>query len=506
MGFNKMSPQRDSGSLGAPRSAKSPESEKLGKVKLDLLMAKDLIKNDMVGKSDPYAIITHGSQKFKTDIMKNTQNPEWNIQCEVEVPDSNDRNISIDLYDADKFGKDTFLGNLNLDIARVMNLGTLDQGWYPLDGVKQGQICVGADFIPEPDETSTIVINQRLTESRRTSTQFHEVNLNRIPLPSTGGSIEASIRTPSGKVDKPTVQDDNNGSVAVKYQPTEEGIHYLDVKYNRDQVQGSPFKFHVNRQNSGKASAYGQGLMHGVCGEPANFTVSTKGAGAGGLNLAVEGPSKADISCQDNKDGTVNVSYLPTAPGEYKITAKFADEHIPGSPFTCKITGENKKRNQISVGSSSELQLPGNLSESDLRSLKAYIESPSGGIEQCFLKKLPRGNIGISFTPREVGEHLVSVQRNGKHITNSPFKIVVNAQEVGDASRVKVSGDGLVQGKTHINNLAHNYQGIIAGGPCLHTNLARRIFRMTKTTFFREKEGVIYMMKLNPESFYQNRL
>merc|ERR1712013_674829 len=142
--FNKMSPQRDSGSLGAPRSAKSPESEKLGKVKLDLLMAKDLIKNDMVGKSDPYAIITHGSQKFKTDIMKNTQNPEWNIQCEVEVPDSNDRNISIDLYDADKFGKDTFLG-------------TLDQGWYPLDGVKQGQICVGADFIPEPDETSTIV-------------------------------------------------------------------------------------------------------------------------------------------------------------------------------------------------------------------------------------------------------------------------------------------------------------------------------------------------------------
>ena len=177
-----------------------------------------------------------------------------------------------------------------------------------------------------------------------------------------------------------------------------------------------------------------------------------KGAGAGGLHLAVEGPSKADITCNDNKDGTVDVSYLPTAPGEYKITAKFADEHIPGSPFSCKITGEGKKRNQISVGSSSELQLPGNLTETDLRSLKAYIESPSGVIEQCFLKKLPRGNIGISFTPREVGEHLVSVQKNGKHITNSPFKIVVNAQEVGDASRVKVTGDGLVQGKTHVYN------------------------------------------------------
>merc|ERR1712088_1098058 len=103
-------------------------------------------------------------------------------------------------------------------------------------------------------------------------------------------------------------------------------------------------------------------------------------------------------------------------------------------------------------GSNSELQLPGNLSESDLRSLKAYIESPSGGVEQCFLKKLPRGNIGISFTPREVGEHLVSVQRKGKHITNSPFKIMVNTQEVGDAARVQVIGDGLIQGKTHVNN------------------------------------------------------
>ena len=117
---------------------------------------------------------------------------------------------------------------------------------------------------------------------------FHEVSLNRIPLPATGGVIEASIRTPTGRVDIPEVHDDNSGTVAVKYQPTDEGMHYLDVKYNGDQVQGSPFKFHVAGQNNGKAHAYGPGLTHGVCGELANFTISTKKAGAGGLNLAVE--------------------------------------------------------------------------------------------------------------------------------------------------------------------------------------------------------------------------
>lgn len=60
----------------------------------------------------------------------------------------------------------------------------------------------------------------------------------------------------------------------------------------------------------------------------------------GGLSLAVEGPSKAEITCQDNKDGTCTVSYLPTAPGDYSIIVRFDDKHIPGSPFTAKITGE----------------------------------------------------------------------------------------------------------------------------------------------------------------------
>lgn len=59
----------------------------------------------------------------------------------------------------------------------------------------------------------------------------------------------------------------------------------------------------------------------------------------GGLSLAVEGPSKAEITCKDNKDGTCTVSYLPTAPGDYSIIVRFDDKHIPGSPFTAKITG-----------------------------------------------------------------------------------------------------------------------------------------------------------------------
>ena len=53
--------------------------------------------------------------------------------------------------------------------------------------------------------------------------------------------------------------------------------------------------------------------------------------------MAVEGPSKAEINCVDNKDGTCSVTYLPTATGEYSVIIRFDDKHIIGSPFTAKI-------------------------------------------------------------------------------------------------------------------------------------------------------------------------
>ncbi|XP_065219553.1 filamin-A isoform X2 [Planococcus citri] len=282
--------------------------------------------------------------------------------------------------------------------------------------------------------------------------EFRSFTLNNIPLPTTGGHVTAEVKMPSGKVDKPVIEDNRDGTVSLKYEPREEGLHELLVKYNGEHVQGSPFKFHVDSISSGYVTAYGPGLTHGVSGEPANFTISTKGAGAGGLSLAVEGPSKAEISCHDNKDGTVAVSYLPTAPGEYKITVKFGDKHIKGSPYNAKVTGEGRKRNQISVGSCSEVSFPGKVTDADTRLLNASIQAPSGLEEPCFLKKLPSGNLGISFTPREIGEHVVSVKRMGKHITNSPFKIKVGDKEVGDAKKVKVSGGALQQGKTHVEN------------------------------------------------------
>jgi len=59
------------------------------------------------------------------------------------------------------------------------------------------------------------------------------------------------------------------------------------------------------------------GLERGLTKQPCEFTVVTRDAGPGGLSLAIEGPSKADIKCKDNGDGSCNVTYVPEEPGGY---------------------------------------------------------------------------------------------------------------------------------------------------------------------------------------------
>ncbi|XP_044042317.1 filamin-C-like isoform X12 [Siniperca chuatsi] len=268
-----------------------------------------------------------------------------------------------------------------------------------------------------------------------------------IPFTVQKGEITGEVRMPSGRTACPHITDNKDGTVTVKYSPTERGLHEMDIKYDGNHIPGSPLQFYVDAINSGHVTAYGPGLSHGTVNRPATFTIVTKDAGEGGLSLAVEGPSKAEISCKDNKDGTCTVSYLPTAPGDYNIIVKFDDKHIAGSPFTAKITGDESMRtSQLNVGTATDVSLK--ITETDLSSLTASIRAPSGNEEPCLLKRLPNRHIGISFTPKEVGEHVVSVKKNGKHVTNSPFKIMVGQSEIGDASKVKVYGQGLVEGHT----------------------------------------------------------
>ena len=87
--------------------------------------------------------------------------------------------------------------------------------------------------------------------------------------------------------------------------------------------------------DAGKVKVSGSALREGKTQVENSFTIDTRSAGYGGLSLSIEGPSKADIQCKDNSDGTLSVSYKPTEPGYYIVNLKFADHHVAGIFIMC---------------------------------------------------------------------------------------------------------------------------------------------------------------------------
>lgn len=46
------------------------------------------------------------------------------------------------------------------------------------------------------------------------------------------------VRMPSGKTARPHITDNKDGTITIKYQPTERGLHEMDIKYDGNHIPG----------------------------------------------------------------------------------------------------------------------------------------------------------------------------------------------------------------------------------------------------------------------------
>ncbi|XP_041900942.1 filamin-C-like, partial [Corvus kubaryi] len=190
---------------------------------------------------------------------------------------------------------------------------------------------------------------------------------------------------------------------------------------------------------------------------PAEFSIWTREAGAGGLSIAVEGPSKAEISFEDRKDGSCGVSYLVQEPGDYEVSIKFNEEHIPDSPFVVPVASHSDDARRLTVTSLQEtvavnqpasfaVQLNGARGVID-----AKVHTPAGVVEECYVSELDSDRYALGFLPRENGVHSIDLRFNGRHVPGSPFNIRVGEQsQAGDPGLVTAFGPGLEGGRTGV--------------------------------------------------------
>eukprot|EP00092_Neocalanus_flemingeri_P064404 GFUD01078159.1.p1 GENE.GFUD01078159.1~~GFUD01078159.1.p1 ORF type:complete len:1135 (-),score=294.37 GFUD01078159.1:524-3928(-) len=156
-----------------------------GRIRLLIHKAEELEKKDVGGKSDPYAVITYETQRAETKACKKTIEPVWDHEIWIDVTENGDNQISIELFDKDKIGKDEKMGRTTIDVRRISKQKKLSQMWDTLIGCKSGKILWSAEFFFD-----TIV--QELDTTNFAKVEEEAAPLEPSPLPTT----ETVVKSP----------------------------------------------------------------------------------------------------------------------------------------------------------------------------------------------------------------------------------------------------------------------------------------------------------------------
>jgi len=94
--------------------------------------AKNLTPNKK-GTADPFAVVTStfNKQRFKSKPQKKTLAPTWSLDCKFFTTVCTGH-VNVKVWDKDRWGRDTLLGEVNVPCKQLDNGEEVDQ-WYPLE-------------------------------------------------------------------------------------------------------------------------------------------------------------------------------------------------------------------------------------------------------------------------------------------------------------------------------------------------------------------------------------
>ena len=241
------------------------------------------------------------------------------------------------------------------------------------------------------------------------------------------GELQVAINSPSGTSMPVTVS--GTKKCDVEYTPSEIGPHNIQILYAGHQVKGSPFTAIVT--DPSKVTV--EGLSGCKTGETAQFRVLTEEAGPGSPDVSVRGPG-GPIACtmKEVDEHVYQCTYTPDEAGPHTVLVRFAEEDVPGSPFTTMVTEScypdkvvlrNLPHGNLRAGH--KHSVTADATEAGNGTLTASLSGPSGPIP-CDMQEAPQKVYSLKFVPTKGGMYTLDVQFSGAPVPSSPvmFNVV----------------------------------------------------------------------------------
>lgn len=241
------------------------------------------------------------------------------------------------------------------------------------------------------------------------------------------------LRPDSSRIPVSVGYDEEDGVLNFEYKPTE-APEELEVVLKVAGETVESHKVKVGPLVASKIRAFGPGLEGGIVDEPCVFGVEMNGEEKN-LSFAVEGPSKAEIQCQERPEGAAILSYTPTAPGIYKVSVLADSEHIQDSPFVLKVsepikglktsatrvTGIDESKNYV-VGQKIPFRVDTRLCGLDIVP-KVEILDPKLQKIGYGAREITPGIFEYTLIPEEAVKHNIDVSVAGVSVPGAPFSV-----------------------------------------------------------------------------------